>query len=277
MFETNMRLASILGLLTVVVVLSLLLDYCRLLRRPARLGLWMAILCIFAGIILTVEAMLPGNYFYGPVFNEAVTSQRVVALTFDDGPYPPYTEQVLTVLKENAVPATFFLIGMNAEKHPDLVLKILAEGHQIGNHTYSHVDLLKLDRAQISSEIEKTQQVLNAITGHAPTIVRPPHGFRDAVVMDVMKEKNLRVVEWSVMCRDWVNPGVEAITSRTVDNVKSGSIILLHDGDGVAASASRAQTVEATRRIISELKSQGYRFVTVQEIVGTMTREGATQ
>lgn len=277
MFETNMRLTSALGLLTVVVVISLILDYCRLLRRPARLGLWMAILCIFAGIVLTVQAVLPGNHFYGPVFNEAVTNQRVVALTFDDGPYPPYTEQVLAVLKENSVPATFFLIGKNAEKHPELVHKILADGHQIGNHTYSHGDLLKLDRNQIASEIEKTQQVLIAITGHAPTIVRPPHGFRDAVVMDVMSEKKLQVVEWSIACRDWVNPGVEVITSRAVSNVKNGSIILLHDGDGVAASASRAQTVEATRRIISELKKQGFRFVTVQEIVGTMLREGATQ
>ena len=273
MFESNMRLTSILGLLTVVVVLSLLLDYCRLLRRPARIGLWLAILCILAGFVLTLQAVLPGNHFYGPVFNEVATSQQVVALTFDDGPYPPYTQQILDVLRESGVPATFFLIGKNAQKHPELVAKIASEGHQIGNHTYSHMDLLKLDRAQIAVEVDKTQQVVAAITGHAPYIVRPPHGFRDAVVMDVMAEKQLQVVEWSVMCRDWTNPGVETITSRAVGNVKNGSIILLHDGDGLAATDSRAQTVEATRRIISELKSKGYRFVTVDEILKATAKE----
>lgn len=275
MFETNMRLASILGLLTIVVVISLLLDYFRLLRRPARLGLWTAILCILAGFVLTLQAVLPNNHFYGPVLSEATTTQKVVALTFDDGPYSPYTEQLLAVLRETQTPATFFLIGKNAEKYPELVKRIVGEGHQIGNHTYSHVDLLKLDRAQIAAEIDKTQDVLRAITGRAPDIVRPPHGFRDSVVMDVMSERNLRVVEWSLMCRDWVNPGVEVITDRVVGKVKSGSIILLHDGDGVASSASRAQTIEATRRIIHQLKNKGYRFVTVDEILSTTVGDGA--
>lgn len=275
MFETNLRLTSVLGLLTVVVVISLLLDYCRLLRRPARIGLWLAILCILAGFGLTLQAVLPGNHFYGPVFIEAATREQVVALTFDDGPYPPYTQQILTVLKENDVPATFFLVGKNAEKHPELVKRIVAAGHQIGNHTYSHPDLLKLDRDQIAVEVDKTQKILADITGQIPEIIRPPHGFRDAVVMEVMAERNLKVVEWSVLCRDWVNPGVEAITNRTVSKVKNGSIILLHDGDGVTSTASRAQTVEATRRIIHELKSQGYRFVTVDEILKTTVKEGA--
>ena len=274
MFEANLRLSSVLGLLTVVVVISLLLDYCRLLRRPARSGLWLAILCIMAGLGLTLQAVLPGNHFYGPVFIEAATQEKIVALTFDDGPYPPYTQQVLNVLKENGVPATFFVVGKNVERYPELVKRIVAEGHQLGNHTYSHPDLLKLDRGQIAAEVDKTQRLLFEITGRVPDIMRPPHGFRDAVVMEVMAERNLKVVEWSVMCRDWVNPGVETITRRVVSKVKSGSIILLHDGDGVDSTASRAQTVEATRRIIHELKSQDYRFVTVDEILKTTAKEG---
>ncbi len=274
MFEANLRLSSVLGLLTVVVVISLLLDYCRLLRRPARIGLWLAILCIMAGLGLTLQAVLPGNHFYGPVFIEAATQEKIVALTFDDGPYPPYTQQVLNVLKENGVPATFFVVGKNVERYPELVKRIVEEGHQLGNHTYSHPDLLKLDRGQIAAEVDKTQRLLFEITGRVPDIMRPPHGFRDAVVMEVMAERNLKVVEWSVMCRDWVNPGVETITRRVVSKVKSGSIILLHDGDGVDSTASRAQTVEATRRIIHELKSQDYRFVTVDEILKTTAKEG---
>lgn len=278
MFDANWRLTSILGLLTVVVILSLLLDYFRLLKRPARLGLWLALVCIAAGFGLTLQAVLPGNQFYGFAFSEVATEEKVVALTFDDGPYPPYTEQLLDVLREANVPATFFLLGQNAEKHPAIVARIAAEGHQIGNHTYSHVDLLKLSRAQVAAEIDRTQRILTAITGKAPEVMRPPHGFRDAVIMEVMAERNLKVVEWSVMSRDWVNPGVEEIVSRTLNGVRNGAIILLHDGDGIASTASRVQTIEATRRIIRELKGQGYHFVTVNEIfAATASEEGAKQ
>lgn len=273
MFEPKLRLISILGLLTTVVVISLVLDYLRILRRPARLGLGVAVLGILTGFVLTLNAVLPGTDFYGPAFSEGDSSQKLVALTFDDGPYPPYTGQILDILKEYQVPATFFVIGKNAEKHPDLVKRIVAEGHQLGNHTYNHIDLLKADRETIAAEVDRTGAVLAAITGQAPPrIVRPPHGFRDAVVMDVMAEKGIRVVEWSVMSRDWTNPGVDVIVARTVSKVKNGSIILLHDGDGVAATASRAQTVEAVRHIIRDLLAKGYRFVTVDEIL-TKTEE----
>ncbi|MDU4960862.1 MAG: polysaccharide deacetylase family protein [Sporomusaceae bacterium] len=275
MFDANWRLTSLLGLLTAAAVFCLLLDYFRLLKRPARIGLWLALVCIAAGFGLTLQAVLPGNHFYGPVFSEVATAEKVVALTFDDGPYPPYTEQLLDVLGEANVTATFFMLGQNAEQHPELVARVAAAGHQIGNHTYSHVDLLKLSRDRIADEIDRTQRVLTAITGSTPVLMRPPHGFRDAVVMEVMAERGLKVVEWSVVSRDWLNPGVETIVGRTLDGVKNGSIVLLHDGDSIANTASRAQTVEAARRIIRELKSRGYRFVTVGEILQAPAAEGA--
>jgi polysaccharide deacetylase family sporulation protein PdaB len=267
MFDVNIRLVSILGLLTAVVLGSLVLDYSRLLRRPARLGLHLAVLGIIAGVFFTLKAVLPDGHFYGPVFSEVKTDQKVVALTFDDGPNPPYTNQLLDVLNEYHVPATFFLVGRNAEKYPDVVRRIVAEGHQVGNHTYNHVDLLKADRKTIAEEIDKTSSVIEAITGQRPKVVRPPHGFRDAVVIEMMTERNLKVVEWSVSSRDWTNPGADAIVSRTLSKVKNGSVILLHDGDGVAGKAPRAQTIEATRQIIRELLQQGYKFVTVDEIL----------
>ncbi|VBB06553.1 polysaccharide deacetylase [Lucifera butyrica] len=267
MFDLNIRLISMLGLLTVVTVTGLTLDYLQILRRPVRLGFWVAILGIVIGFVLTVYAVLPGNDFYGAVFSRISTKEKVVALTFDDGPYPPYTGQILDILREYKVPATFFVIGRNAEKHPELVRRILAEGHQLGNHTYDHVDLLKADKKTIAYEIDRANKVIAAITGQVPHVVRPPHGFRDPVVMEVMNERHLKVVEWSVMSRDWTNPGVDVIVSRTLKGVKNGSIILLHDGDGIEASQSRAQTVEAVRRIITELLLRGYTFVTVDEIL----------
>ncbi|MDR7866132.1 MAG: polysaccharide deacetylase family protein [Sporomusaceae bacterium] len=269
MFDIKMPLISILAVLTVVVLISLVLDYLRLLRRPARLGLWLAMLGIIAGFVFTLHAVLPGNRFYGPTFSEVKTSQKIVALTFDDGPYPPYTGQVLDILREEGVPATFFVIGRNAEKYPDLMRRMVAEGHQVGNHTYNHVDLLKADRATIADEVDRTSRAIAAITGAPAKVVRPPHGFRDAVVLEVMAERGLKVVEWSVLSRDWTNPGVATIAQRTLDKVKSGAVILLHDGDGVAATAPRAQTVEAARQIIRDLKTRGFKFVTVDEILKT--------
>lgn len=270
MFDIKIRLISMLGLLTIIVLVGLILDYRNVATKPIRTGMWLAVLGITAGIFLTLSAVLPENEFFGRVFSEVRTTQKVVALTFDDGPYPPYTEQVLDVLKEFHVPATFFVIGENVKKHPELVSRIASEGHQLGNHTYHHIDLLKADRKVIVNEIDSTNQAITAAVGTAPHLVRPPHGFRDPVVLEVMAERSLKVVEWSVMSRDWTNPGVEVIVDRTVSKVKNGSIILLHDGDGIASQASRAQTVEATRRIIQTLLAQGYKFVTVDEILAKM-------
>lgn len=267
MFEANIRLVSMLGLLTVIVLIGLIVEYRKMLKGPERLGIGIAVVGICAGVILTLCAVLPENNVFGRVFFESQTTKKLVALTFDDGPYSPYTEQMLDVLQEYHVPATFFIVGQNAEKNPELVARIAREGHQLGNHTYHHVDLLKGDRITVAAEIDRTSQVIKAITGTAPHVVRPPHGFRDPAVMGMMAERGLKVVEWSVMSRDWTNPGVEVIVDRTVKKVKNGSIVLLHDGDGIALQASRMQTVEATRRIIQTLSAQGYIFVTVDEIL----------
>jgi len=267
MFDLKIRLINMLGLLTIIVIAGLVLDYRNVLKKPMRIGMSFAILGITVGIFLTLSAVLPENDVFGRVFSNTRTTQKVVALTFDDGPYPPYTEQVLDVLKEYHVPATFFVVGKNVEKYPELVKRIADEGHQIGNHTYHHIDLLKANRKVIAEEIDNTSKAILSAAGVSPHLMRPPHGFRDPVVMEMMAERNLKVVEWSVMSRDWTNPGVDVIVERTVKRVKNGSIILLHDGDGITSQASRIQSVEAARRIIQILSEQGYTFVTVDEIL----------
>lgn len=267
MFDVKIRLISMLGLLTVVVLIGLIVEYRKVRMVPRRMGMGLAISGIILGTVLTLCAVLPENNVFGRVFFESQTSKKVVALTFDDGPYSPYTEQVLDILKEYQVPATFFVVGQNVDKNPELAARIAREGHQLGNHTYHHVDLLKGDPKIIADEIDRTNQAIMSATGSMPHVVRPPHGFRDPVVMEMMKERGLKVVEWSVMSRDWTNPGVEVIVDRTVGKVKNGSIILLHDGDGIASKASRMESVEATRRIIQTLSAQGYKFVTVDEIL----------
>lgn len=267
MFDMKIRLVSMLGVITVIVLIGLIVEYRKMLKRPRRMGIGLAIVGIVVGTALTLCAVLPENNVFGRVLFESQTTKKVVALTFDDGPYSPYTEQVLDLLQEYHVPATFFLIGQNVEKYPELVARIAREGHQIGNHTYHHVDLLKSDRKTIAEEVDRTSKAIAAVTGTAPHVVRPPHGFRDPVVMEMMAERGLKVVEWSIMSRDWTNPGVEAIVDRTVGKVRNGSIILLHDGDGIEGKASRIQSVEAARRIIQTLSAEGYEFVTVDEII----------
>lgn len=267
MLDINMRLVNMLGVLTVLVVIGLALDYRNILKKPVRVGMIVAVVGMVAAVFLVLSAVLPENDVFGRVVYHTETAQKVVALTFDDGPNPPYTGQVLDILKEYHVPATFFVIGQNVVKHPELVKRIAAEGHQLGNHTYHHLDLLKADRKTIAEEVDSTNQAVFAASGIVPHLVRPPHGFRDPVVMEMMAERKLKVVEWSVMSRDWTNPGVETIVERTVNNVKNGSIILLHDGDGIASRDSREQSVEAARRIIEQLSAKGYKFVTVDEIL----------
>lgn len=267
MADFHLRLITLLGLLTMIAVTGLVVDHWELIRRPSRPGLLLALTAMLAGFILTLHAVLPGNQLYGEVFSGVETQQKIVAITFDDGPYLPYTEQLLDLLKEYQVPATFFVIGRNAVKHPEMIRRLVAEGHQLGNHTWNHLDLLKADRQTMISEVERTSRLLEQLTGCRPAVVRPPHGFRDPLVMEVMADRGLTVVEWSIMARDWVNPGVDAIVKTIVTEVANGSVILLHDGDGVQQAASRAQTVEATRQIIRELTSRGYRFVTIKELL----------
>jgi polysaccharide deacetylase family sporulation protein PdaB len=267
MIDAKLRLITMLGIITVVVLAGLMLDYFNVLKRPFRIGLSFAIVGMLAGAFLTLNAVLPQSKLFGQVFCAGPSADKVVALTFDDGPNPPYTDEILGVLGEFHVPATFFVIGQNAKLHPEEVRRIVAAGHEIGNHTYHHVDLLKLDRKTMTAEIDRTNRLIRELTGKTPHLIRPPHGFRDPASLEIMKDRNLKVVEWSVMSRDWTNPGVDAIVKRTVEQVKNGSIILLHDGDGLASKAPRSQTVAALRQIIPLLKDKGYRFVTVDEIL----------
>lgn len=262
----QMRLVTMLGVLTAVVLTALVFDYCHP-RRSRRLGLYLALAGMVAGAVVTINAVRPDSNFYGPVVSYAGTSQKVVALTFDDGPYPPYTGAILDILRTYQVPATFFVIGQNVDKYPELVRREVAEGHEVGNHTYHHYDLLKTGRQNIAREIDLASDAIARAAGVRVTLLRPPHGFRDPAVMEAAEARHLAVVEWSVMSRDWTNPGVEAIVMRTLARVHSGSVILLHDGDGVAQRASREQTVEATRLIIQALQQQGYKFVTVSELI----------
>lgn len=267
MLDIKLRLGSTLIALTVVVIGCLVFDYLCLLRRPWRLGLYLGILGIVGAAFLTTNAVWPSSLLYGEVCYQGPRAEKLVALTFDDGPNPPYTSQVLDILDKYDIEATFFLIGKNVEKYPEIAREIVEHGHQVGNHTYTHADLLKLDRNQMAKEIDAATEIIETATGVRPGIFRPPHGFRDPVVLEKAKERNMRVIQWSVMARDWKKPGAEVIADRIVQKVQNGAIILLHDGEGLNHGGDRGQSAAAVELIIQRLQQQGYRFVTVDALL----------
>lgn len=188
----------------------------------------------------------------------AVSSEgnKKIALTFDDGPHPYYTEQLLDGLKDRGVHATFFVTGEHAELHPEVIKRMHDEGHLIGNHTYSHIQLKSNNRDEFKNQLIKTNEIIEEITGEEVEYVRPPYGTWDK---KFETELNMFPVLWSVDPLDWCSDNVSCITEKVVNKVKENDIILMHDYYDT--------TVTAALKIVDELQAEGYEFVTVEEIM----------
>ena len=179
-----------------------------------------------------------------------------IALTFDDGPHPSYTERLLDGLKERDVVATFFVTGEHAALHPEVIKRMQEEGHVIGNHTYSHIQLRQDNRETFKKELQKTNKVLKELTGEDAVYVRPPYGSWDK---ELEKELNMIPVLWSVDPLDWCTGNVQTVVRRVTEKVKDNSIILMHD--------YYETSVTAALQIVDELIEEGYEFVTVEEML----------
>ncbi|WP_443047802.1 polysaccharide deacetylase family protein [Streptomyces sp. H39-S7] len=188
-----------------------------------------------------------------------------IALTFDGGPSAP-TPKLLDVLKREKVPATFFLQGEgHTDTYPETVRRMAKEGHEIGNHTWSHKNLTELSPAEIRSEIEPVQRDIEKATGHAPTIMRPPGGATNDAVSETMKELGLSQILWSVTAKDYDTTDSALIKSRVLDQTERDGIILLHE--------RYAGTIPAVEALIPELRARGYTFVTVSQLMSPATPE----
>ena len=274
-------------------------------RKTAAL---LSILCLLAGSGALAAAVYPTGNLYGPTVNvlpdlngKAVASttgsveqknkgtaevgikagvkqqdacsslpshRKCMALTFDDGPYPPYTGRLLDVLKEKKIHATFFLVGEQARLHPDLVRRMVDEGHTVGLHAFRHRDFLKLTEEEKEKDLQQGKEILQSITGKEPVYWRPPHGFRDSSVMKIASAKDLQVVNWSVIPRDWTGIDKQEIYNRVMDKAEDGAIVLLHDGDSPLYKASRQATVDAVGPLIDSLREKGYHLVSLEEYTG---------
>ena len=189
------------------------------------------------------------------------TGNKVIALTFDDGP-GPYTAHLLDVLDQYGAKATFFLIGSKVSSQANVVRNIHARGHQLGNHSWSHPELPKLPVDQIAGEIDRTNDAIKQATGVTPAILRPPYGAVNGVVLEQLRLRGMSSILWSVDTRDWADRNSDIVCSRAVAGARPGAIILMHD--------IHQTSVGAVPCILSALKQQGYSFVTVQGLLGNM-------
>jgi len=198
--------------------------------------------------------------------------KKVIALTFDDGPWPNTTSKILAILKEKNIKATFFMIGQNLKNFPQLGQQVVADGHAIGNHTWHHWHR-QMNEFTAAREIDDTAALLYKTTGVKTSLFRPPNGFLSNGLADYARKQNDVVVLWSIDSGDWHKRGVsvEGLVNHVLQKAKPGAIVLMHDGSGVSTvghvSSLRSLTVEALPKIIDELKKQNYEFVSVPELL----------
>jgi len=210
-------------------------------------------------------AYAPNSRLFGPVVGRG-PRERVAFLTFDDGPNPGVTEGVLELLGQEAVPATFFMVGRHVEQHPETARAVAAAGHEIGNHTYSHIKLHRVGPRRAADEIRRGHETIAQITGVVPRSFRAPHGYRSPFVARAIAPFRYRVFGWTFGVWDTARPGAETIRTRVRTGLKPGSILLLHDGDGYNPLGDRWQTAAALQGIIADVKAAGYRLAPLAEL-----------
>jgi peptidoglycan/xylan/chitin deacetylase (PgdA/CDA1 family) len=193
-------------------------------------------------------------------YSSVKISQKTLAMTFDDGPHPSLTPKLLDILKERNIKCTFFLIGQQVKMYPDIVRRIIAEGHEIGNHTWTHCSLTSRPDEQIRNELKKSEDAVYEVASVRPHLVRPPYGAINSRIKDLMfTEFGYSTIMWSVDPQDWRRPGVAAVTSRLVNGAHPGAIMLSHD--------IHPPTITAMPGMFDQLLAQGYQFVTVSQLL----------
>ncbi|CUH94980.1 hypothetical protein P22_1049 [Propionispora sp. 2/2-37] len=216
---------------------------------------WLAFFLCAGIAMLALAEMVPGD---SQPIKKVITGQRVMALTFDDGPDLSTTQELLKVLRDKDVKATFFILGSQAERYPPLLAAIVAEGHEIGNHGYSHVFLQKAGSANFLDDVRRAGNIIAPIAGQ-PVLFRPPGGgYNDALVSDLSR-LGYTTILWSIDPRDWEGRPADRTASIVARRAAPGSIVLLHEG-------GRA-TPQAVAAIIDRLRMDGYSFVTVGELL----------
>jgi peptidoglycan/xylan/chitin deacetylase (PgdA/CDA1 family) len=211
-------------------------------------------------------SMAPRSQLYGRTFVCATPGSRQIALTFDDGPNDPYTLQLLEVLARHQVRATFFMIGRFAAQRPEIAREVAAAGHAIGNHTFSHPNLIFCSPARVREELNHCRKALEDAVGKHSNLFRPPYGGRLPHVLRAARGLGMQPVMWSVSSRDWRLTSAEAIERQVMRNMRGGDVVLMHDGAPQTMGVDRKDSVSAADRIIRRYKGEGFAFLPVASL-----------
>jgi peptidoglycan/xylan/chitin deacetylase (PgdA/CDA1 family) len=254
--------------------------------RKLLFGIGIGIVGLFVGLHAVSADGHPGSrgrdYYEsrGKIVWEVPTERPWIALTFDDGPDPARTPQILELLQKYEAKATFFVLGNKVSQYPELTKREAAEGHEISNHTFSHIYYRSgVDEDKYLRDILHAQDMILQVTGHIPRLFRPPGGYYNDAVVDAADRSGLQTILWSWHqdTRDWSGSSAAMIAGKVLDNARNGDIVLFHDH-----TDRRAHTIEALGQILPELAKRGFKFVTVSELLGqskldSMQRNFSTQ
>lgn len=211
------------------------------------------------------KARLLEKAFPGSFIMNSSSDRKVVALTFDDGPDTKTTPQILNILNEYNTPATFFIVGQNGKKYPNILQRMVDEGHQIGNHSWSHLRPTELDYRDFTSELFSTQDLLKGYVGSTkPFYYRPPYGIADPHQIEQMSNDGYLVISWSLDSLDWNTTNSKEILDKVINSIHPGAIVLMHSTGG---PDNRLATIKALPEIIENLSAQGYEFLTVEDLI----------
>ena len=213
------------------------------------------------------QTMWPTSQVYGRTFIGLEPGSRQLALTYDDGPNDPWTFRLLEVLDRHQVKATFFLIGRFVEQRPDIARAVVTAGHAIGSHTWDHPNLIFCSSGEVRRQLEKTQRAIQEATGVDVKLFRPPFGGRRPASLRAARSLGLQPVMWNVTCRDWTERSTDEIVELAEGQIRGGDVILLHDGEFHRIGVDRSRSIEATDRILTRYTGEGYRFVTIPEMM----------
>lgn len=236
---------------------------------------WPVILVVSLAVVWIVALLyygcaVPNSQLLGRSLVRGRAGGKRVALTFDDGPTPPVTDEILDILKAHKIPATFFVNGKHVDRFPECLRRIHREGHSFGNHTYTHLFLYLKTRRRIALEIDRTQDAIERVTGCRPNIFRSPYGVRWFGLFSILAVRRMYSVQWSDTGFDWVKKNTPAdIVRKALKHVGDGSVILLHDGCGAHEpdQVNHSYTVAALPAIIEGVLAKGFTFVPVTDFL----------
>ncbi|HYL12221.1 MAG TPA: polysaccharide deacetylase family protein [Terriglobales bacterium] len=220
------------------------------------------------------QSMSPTGQWYGRTFIGSGRGSKKLALTFDDGPNDPHTLHLLEILAKHQVRATFFMIGHYVHQRPDIARAVAKAGHVIGNHTFTHPNLIFVSALQTRLQLQDCERALEDAIGEHSRLFRPPFGGRRPASLRIVRSLGLEPVMWNVTGWDWKTTSADYVEQKVSKQIRGGNVILLHDGSHLAMGTDRSHTVVATDRLITKYKAEGFEFATIPEMMNAPTKAG---